>query len=122
MTQSSGSGGGYQVDTSQLTSFSKYLSGTTAKSVTQAGNDVQNANGFDNNAFGILMAQFWSAPVRIDMAIIHSKIMGDLTDSINDVVDALQRNVDSYGQQESDTVDSFQKIQSGLNSAGNADS
>lgn len=122
MTQSTGDGSGYQVDSSQLSDFASYLSNTTGKAVTQAGDDVKSANGFDNNAFGILMAQFWSAPVRIDMAVVHDKIVGDLTNSINDVVKALQNNVTSYNQQETDTASSFQNIQGDTNFSGKGNS
>ena len=123
MTQSTGSdGSGYQVDPSQLTTFAGYLSNTTGKAVTQAGDDVKSANGFDNNAFGILMAQFWSAPVRIDMAVVHDKIMGDLTNSINDVANLLKQNVTNYGQQETDTSNSFQNIKNNTNFSGQGNS
>lgn len=78
---------GYQVDPQELRTFAGYLSNTTAPAVQQASGGVHEANGFDNNAFGVFLAQIMAIPARIAMGAVGDR----LTQLSKEVTDAAQR-------------------------------
>ncbi len=97
------SGAGFSVDPAELETFSKFLSGTTRPAVQDAANRMQAANGFDNAAFGILLAQALAVPSRITMAVITgeiTKLVGDIEKSANDV----KKAAEMYASQDSDAA------------------
>ncbi|GHF86882.1 hypothetical protein FHX82_004528 [Amycolatopsis bartoniae] len=94
------SGAGFTVDPAELKKFSQYLSNTTQPAVQDAANRMQAANGFDNAAFGILLAQVLAVPSRITMGVITDeirKLAGDIGQSATDV----QKAADAYSAQDS---------------------
>jgi len=102
------SGAGFTVDPAELDKFSQFLSGTTQPAVQDAANRMQAANGFDNAAFGILLAQVLAVPSRITMAVITgeiTKLAGDIAKSATDVKKAAEvyTNHDSNVSQTLDT-------------------
>ena len=87
------SGEGFSVDPAELQKFSQFLSGTTQPAVQDAANRMQAANGFDNAAFGILLAQVLAVPSRITMGVIAGeigKLAGDIAKSSDDVKKAAE--------------------------------
>lgn len=87
------SGEGFSVDPAELQKFSQFLSGTTQPAVQDAANRMQAANGFDNAAFGILLAQILAVPSRITMGVITgeiNKLVGDIGKSADDVKKAAE--------------------------------
>lgn len=78
---------GYRVVPQELTTFADYLRDKTAPQVAQASSDVHAANGFDNNAFGVFVAQIMSDPARIALSVV-----GDNLDKLhNEIADAAGR-------------------------------
>ncbi|GAA5170751.1 MULTISPECIES: hypothetical protein [Amycolatopsis] len=97
------SGAGFSVDPAELRNFSQYLSNTTQPAVQDAANRMQAANGFDNAAFGILLAQVLAVPSRITMAVITSEIRnlaGDIGSAATDV----NKAADAYESQDSNAA------------------
>lgn len=97
------SGEGFSVDPAELQKFSQFLSGTTQPAVQDAANRMQAANGFDNAAFGILLAQVLAVPSRITMGVITgeiSKLVGDIGKSADD----LKKAADVYATHDSNTA------------------
>lgn len=82
------SGAGFTVDPAELQKFSQFLSSTTQPAVQDAASRMQACNGFDNAAFGILLAQILAVPSRVTMAVITgeiTKLAGDIAKSATDV-------------------------------------
>ncbi|HEV7974285.1 hypothetical protein [Amycolatopsis sp.] len=97
------SGAGFSVDPAELEKFSQFLSGTTQPAVQDAANRMEAANGFDNAAFGILLAQVLAVPSRITMAVITgeiTKLVGDIAKSATDV----KKAADVYTNHDSSVV------------------
>jgi hypothetical protein len=72
-----------QVNPDELTTFARYLDSTTGPEVSKAARDVRAANGFDDNAFGVLLAQLLAAPARIAMDAVAGNLSG-VADEIHD--------------------------------------
>ncbi|GAB2986360.1 hypothetical protein LWP59_10035 [Amycolatopsis acidiphila] len=75
-------GEGFSVDPAELRTFGGYLTNTTAAAVKEAASGVHAANGFDNQAFGVLVAQILAVPARIAMATVADnldKVSQDVT-------------------------------------------
>ncbi|HEX3787336.1 MAG TPA: hypothetical protein VHW44_05705 [Pseudonocardiaceae bacterium] len=100
---------GYQVDPQELTTFASYLTGTTETAVTTASNGVKSANGFDNNAFGILLAQILSAPARIAMDEVESNL-GNLSQEITGAAQTTTQTASEYSNTETSNAASFTAI------------
>ncbi|GAB3734957.1 hypothetical protein GCM10027598_60750 [Amycolatopsis oliviviridis] len=97
------SGAGFSVDPAELRKFSRFLSDTTQPAVQDAANRMQAANGFDNAAFGFLLAQALAVPSRITMATITGeidKLVGDIGKSAADV----KKAADMYANQDADAA------------------
>lgn len=97
------SGAGFSVDPTELQKFSEFLSGKTQPAVQDAANRMQAANGFDNAAFGILLAQVLAVPSRITMGVITGEIknlVGDIGKSAED----LKKAADTYATHDSNTA------------------
>lgn len=107
------SGAGFSVDPAELQKFSQFLSGTTQPAVQDAANRVQAANGFDNAAFGVLLAQVLAVPSRITMAVISgqiTKLAGDIGQSAADV----QKAADVYSTHDANTAKSLRTFETEL--------
>lgn len=72
-----------QVAPDELITFARYLHSTTGPEVSHAADQVHRANGFDNNAFGVLVAQFLAVPARIAMGVV-ARNLSDVADEIHD--------------------------------------
>ncbi|MEV6908678.1 hypothetical protein [Amycolatopsis sp. NPDC051071] len=107
------SGAGFSVDPAELQKFSQFLSGTTQPAVKDAANRMQAANGFDNAAFGFLLAQVLAVPSRITMAVITgeiNKLAGDIEKSAADV----KKAADLYANQDSDAAQTLSTFKTEL--------
>ena len=107
------SGAGFSVDPAELQKFSQFLSGTTQPAVQDAANRMQAANGFDNAAFGILLAQVLAVPSRITMGVITgeiSKLVGDISKSADDV----KKAADVYSTHDSNTAQGLSTFETEL--------
>ncbi|MFD2416027.1 hypothetical protein [Amycolatopsis pigmentata] len=72
-----------QVAPDELITFARYLDSTTGPEVSHAADQVRAANGFDNNAFGVLVAQFLAVPARIALGVVAGNLSG-VADEIHD--------------------------------------
>ena len=97
------SGAGFTVDPAELQKFGQFLSGTTQPAVQDAADRMQAANGFDNAAFGILLAQVLAVPSRITMGVITGEI-GKLVGDIAKSADDLKKAADTYATHDSNTA------------------
>ncbi|MGW5720440.1 hypothetical protein ACWEVP_30015 [Amycolatopsis sp. NPDC003865] len=107
------SGEGFTVDPAELQKFSQFLSGTTKPAVQEAANRMQAANGFDNAAFGILLAQVLAVPSRVTMAVITgeiTKLVGDIGKSAEDV----KKAAETYATHDSNTAQSLSTFETEL--------
>jgi hypothetical protein len=107
------SGEGFSVDPAELQKFSQFLSGTTQPAVQDAANRMRAVNGFDNAAFGILLAQILAVPSRITMAVITgeiTKLVGDIGKSADDV----KRAADVYATHDSNTAQGLRTFETEL--------
>lgn len=107
------SGAGFSVDPAELQKFSQFLSGTTQPAVQDAANRMQAANGFDNAAFGILLAQVLAVPSRVTMAVITgeiSKLVGDIGKSADD----LKKAADVYATHDANTAQGLSTFETEL--------
>ncbi|MEV7036661.1 hypothetical protein [Amycolatopsis sp. NPDC051061] len=107
------SGEGFTVDPAELQKFSQFLSGTTQPAVQDAANRMQAANGFDNAAFGILLAQILAVPSRVTMAVITgeiTKLVGDIGKSAEDV----KKAADTYATHDSNTAQGLSTFETEL--------
>jgi hypothetical protein len=107
------SGAGFSVDPTELQKFSQFLSGTTQPAVQDAANRMQAANGFDNAAFGILLAQVLAVPSRITMGVITgeiTKLVGDISKSADDV----KKAADVYSTHDSNTAQGLSTFETEL--------
>jgi hypothetical protein len=107
------SGAGFSVDPAELQKFSQFLSGTTQPAVQDAANRMQAANGFDNAAFGILLAQVLAVPSRITMGVIAgeiTKLVGDIGKSADDV----KKAADVYSTHDANTAQGLSTFETEL--------
>jgi hypothetical protein len=107
------SGAGFSVDPAELQKFGQFLSGSTQPAVQDAANRMQAANGFDNAAFGILLAQVLAVPSRVTMGVITgeiTKLVGDIAKSADDV----QKAADVYTTHDADTARSLRTFETEL--------
>ncbi|MEV4055582.1 hypothetical protein AB0J55_30635 [Amycolatopsis sp. NPDC049688] len=107
------SGAGFSVDPAELHKFSEFLSGKTQPAVQDAANRMQAANGFDNAAFGILLAQVLAVPSRITMGVITGEIknlVGDIGKSAED----LKKAADTYTTHDSNTAQGLSTFETEL--------
>lgn len=107
------SGAGFSVDPAELQKFSQFLSGTTQPAVQDAANRMQAANGFDNAAFGILLAQVLAVPSRVTMAVITgeiNKLVGDIGKSADD----LKKAADVYATHDANTAQGLSTFETEL--------
>lgn len=72
-----------QVAPDELITFARYLDSTTGPGLSHAAEKVRAANGFDNNAFGVLVAQFLAVPARIALGAVAKNLSG-VADEIHD--------------------------------------
>lgn len=104
---------GYQVVTSDLDSFADYLNNTTVSEINTAAQGVTSANGFDINAFGLILGQTMGVPCRIAMGVVADQLKS-LSQKIGDTAGATKDTATQYQQNESDVSSSFTNIQGGL--------
>ncbi|WP_328454058.1 hypothetical protein [Amycolatopsis sp. NBC_00438] len=107
------SGAGFSVDPAELQKFSQFLSGTTQPAVQDAANRMQAANGFDNAAFGVLLAQVLAVPSRITMGVITgeiTKLVGDIAKSADDV----KKAADVYSTHDANTAQGLSTFETEL--------
>ncbi|WP_033294800.1 hypothetical protein [Amycolatopsis jejuensis] len=99
----------FKVDPAELDKFSGYLEKTTSPAVKQAAADVHTANGFDNQAFGIFLAQVFAVPARITMGVVAGnldKISGNVTET----ADLTKKAAKAYRDQDATAKDGIDKF------------
>ncbi|HEX7661756.1 MAG TPA: hypothetical protein VF444_19980 [Pseudonocardiaceae bacterium] len=101
--------GGYQVDPAELQKFASYLSSTTHNDIQSASGAVSDANGFDNSAFGILLAQILAVPARIAMGVVSGKLK-DLASEIDQASQDTVSTAKNYQDNEQTVSTSFNSI------------
>lgn len=101
------SGNGYQVVTEELNKFADYLKSTTGPAMSQAASGVHSANGFDNNAFGIFVAQILAVPARIAMGVVAANL-DDLSQEIADAGQRTTQAAQAYEDHEQDVAKGLQ--------------
>lgn len=84
-----------QVLPEELTTFARYLDSTTGPEVSHAADQVRAINGFDNNAFGVLVAQLLAVPARIALGVAAGHL-SDVADEIHDAGARTWRAADDY--------------------------
>ncbi|WP_328608263.1 hypothetical protein OG943_03835 [Amycolatopsis sp. NBC_00345] len=92
-------GNGFTVIPDELHKFSGYLSGTTAPAVKEAASGVHGANGFDNQAFGILLAQILAIPARIAMSVVAGNL-DKVSDDVTATADSTKKAAEAYTNQD----------------------
>jgi len=100
---------GYQVDPGELTRFAGYLTQTTAPDVDKSAQSVSSLNGFDVNAFGILVAQVFAVPTRIALGVVSAK-MNSLSSEITDAARTTTTTATRYQDNEANQAQAFQSI------------
>ncbi|HET6502863.1 MAG TPA: hypothetical protein VFG87_19085 [Amycolatopsis sp.] len=105
--------GGYQVETQELNKFADYLKGTTGPVVSQAAGSVHSANGFDNNAFGVFVAQLLAVPARIAMGVVAGNL-DSVSKEIADAGDRTAQAATTYDQHEQSVVGTLQSFKQEL--------
>jgi phage-related protein len=101
---------GFQVATADLNKFADYLSGTTVSEIDQAAQGVQSANGFDIDAFGLILGQAMGWPCRVAMGVVADQLKS-LSSTLSSVADATRNTATRYSVNESTVATSFQNIQ-----------
>ncbi|MEU4673091.1 type VII secretion target [Amycolatopsis sp. NPDC023774] len=66
---------GYTVDPDVLTKYASGLDDRGGK-VTAAANRIQEVNGGDINAFGVVVGQVLGIPTRIALGVLHDQVNG----------------------------------------------
>ncbi|MDT8913868.1 hypothetical protein [Amycolatopsis sp. PS_44_ISF1] len=97
-------GSGFTVNADELHEFSGYLSGTTAPAVKQAAGGVHGANGFDNQAFGILLAQILAVPARIAMGVVAGNL-DQISADVSATADSTKKAAEAYTNQDRSASD-----------------
>ncbi|HVV09555.1 hypothetical protein [Amycolatopsis sp.] len=92
-------GQGFEVDPAELKTFGSYLTNTTVPAVKDAAGGVHSANGFDNQAFGIVLAQILAVPARIAMGVVAGNL-DTLSDNITKTADATNKAAEAYTGQD----------------------
>jgi hypothetical protein len=84
-----------QVAPDELMTFARYLDSTTGPDVSHAADRVRAANGYDNNAFGVLVAQFLAVPARIALGVVAKNLSG-VADEIHDAGSRTWKTASDY--------------------------
>jgi hypothetical protein len=92
-------GEGFSVDPAELRTFGGYLTNTTAPAVEEAAGGVHAANGFDDQAFGILVAQILAVPARIAMATVADNL-GKVSQDVTEAADTTNKAAAAYADQD----------------------
>lgn len=92
-------GQGFSVDPAELRNFGGYLTNTTAPAVQQAASGVHAANGFDDQAFGVLVAQILAVPARIAMATVGDNL-DTVSQDVTQAADATTKAAEAYRTQD----------------------
>jgi len=92
-------GDGFAVDPDELHTFGQYLSNTTAPAVKEAAGGVHAANGFDNQAFGIFLAQILAVPARIAMGVVADNL-DKISDNVTKTAESTNKAADAYTNQD----------------------
>ena len=105
-------GSGYTVTPSDLEKFADYLNNTTVSEINTAAQGVTSANGFDVNAFGVVLGQTMGVPSRIAMGVVADQLKS-LSQKIAGVASTTKDTANNYTQNDSNVASSFQKLQGG---------
>lgn len=101
---------GYQVTPADLDKFAEYLNNTTVSEINTAAQGVTSANGFDVDAFGVLLGQSMGIPSRIAMGVVADQLKS-LSQKIAGVASNTKDTASNYSQNDSNVASSFQKLQ-----------
>jgi DUF2075 family protein len=103
---------GYQVAPADLNTFADYLNNTTVNEINTAAQGVTSANGFDVDAFGVVLGQTMGVPSRIAMGVVADQLKA-LSQKIAGVATNTRTTATTYSQNDSNVATSFQNIQGG---------
>ncbi|TNC29070.1 hypothetical protein [Amycolatopsis alkalitolerans] len=92
-------GDGFKVDPAELHKFGDYLSRTTAPAVQQSASGVHAANGFDDQAFGVILAQILAIPARIALAAVAGNV-DKASQDITQVAESTVKAAEAYRNQD----------------------
>jgi hypothetical protein len=106
-------GNGFAVDPAELHTFGGYLSNTTAPAVKDAASGVHAANGFDNQAFGIFLAQILAVPARIAMGVVAGNL-DKISDNVTKTADSTNKAAEVYANQENSASTALNKFKTEL--------
>lgn len=100
---------GYQVRASELDSFANYLQNTTVSEINTAAQGVTSANGFDVNAFGVILGQAMGVPCRIAMGVVAAQLRG-LSQKISTTAQNTRTTATQYANNDAAVADSFTSL------------
>jgi hypothetical protein len=92
-------GDGFTVDPAEPHTFGGYLTNTTAPAVKDAASGVHAANGFDNQAFGIFLAQILAVPARIAMGVVGDNL-DKISDNVTKTAESTTKAAETYTNQD----------------------
>jgi len=102
-------GNEFAVHPDELDKFSQYLDQTTAPAVKQAAADVHGCNGFDNDAFGIFLAQILAIPARIAMGVVAGNLDG-VSDNVAHTAELTKKAAKAYRDQDANAKAGIDKF------------
>ena len=102
-------GDGFQVDPAELHTFGGYLSNTTAPAVKDAASGVHAANGFDNQAFGIFLAQILAVPARIAMGVVVDNL-DKISENVTTTAESTKKAAEVYAEQDDNAATAFKNL------------
>jgi hypothetical protein len=100
---------GYQVSATELDSFANYLQHTTVSEIATAATGVTSANGFDVNAFGVILGQAMGVPCRIAMGVVASQLHG-LSQKISTTATNTKTTATQYSNNDATIAGSFTNL------------
>jgi hypothetical protein len=104
---------GFQVQPSQLTGFAGFLRNTTEPVVQAAAQDLNaKATGFDNDAFGVILAQILALPARIALGA-GADTLNNLKSELDNAASTTDTTAGNYQNTDQQNANSFTAVQGG---------
>ncbi|WP_409182442.1 type VII secretion target [Amycolatopsis sp. VS8301801F10] len=102
-------GNGFTVHPDELHKFSEYLDKTTVPAVDDSAKAVDDANGGDIDAFGVVLAQVLAIPARIALKAVSDNLHGVAKD-VTDSADKTRQASEQYRKGDQDLAKAFDKF------------
>ena len=101
---------GFAVQPAQLTTFSGFIRDTTAPIVQDAASELNGkATGFDNNAFGLVLAQVMAIPARIALGVGADQLNG-LKSRLENAATTTDTTASNYQNSDQQNAQSFTNL------------